>query len=339
MTTLNKPATDEGSSPTTGTAAQWLRNMGSRGGILESLRLLLTVIGLWVVLAIISPNFLTASNITNILVNAAPMALAASGLTLVIIAGDLDLSVGSAMALVSTCTALLMVSYGLPWGLALLAGVGLGAVAGFVNGILATALAIPSFIATLAMMSALRGLALVASDGQAVTGVPDAVTELARSSFLGISAVLWVPIVVIPTLAYLLNRTSFGLNVFAIGGNREAARIAGVPIRRTRLLVLTISGLMAGFGGVIFTARLGVGSPIIAEDLILDAIAAVVIGGTSLFGGVGRMLGTVLGVVLIATIRNGLVLLDVSAFYQRLAIGLVILAAAALDALGNRRNA
>lgn len=305
---------------------------------LDSLRLLLTVAALWVVLAILSPNFLTTSNITNVVVNAAPMALAAAGLTLVIIAGDLDLSVGSAMALVSTCTALLMASWDVPWVLALFAGVLIGGLCGLVNGLLSSGLAIPSFIATLAMMSALRGLALVASDGQAVTGVPDAVTDLARASFLGISTVIWVPLIVIPCLAFLLNRTSFGLNVFAIGGNREAAKIAGVPIRRTRLLVLSISGLMAGFAGVISTARLGVGSPIIAEDLILDAIAAVVIGGTSLFGGVGRMFGTVLGVILIATIRNGLVLMDVSAFYQKLAIGVVILLAAGLDALGNRRD-
>jgi ribose/xylose/arabinose/galactoside ABC-type transport system permease subunit len=316
----------------TGRAGSWAR--GNR----DTLRLLVPVVALFVALTILSPMFLTATNLTNILVNAAPLARAAAGLTLVIIAGDLDLSVGSAMALVSTATALFMVQYNVPWVLALVLGVLLGAAAGWLNGLLTTFVNIPSFICTLAMMSALRGLALVLSEGRAITGMPAGVTSLASTEILGLSAVIWVPVIVIPVLGFVLARTSLGLNIYAVGGNREAAKIAGVPIRRTRLAVLAISGTMAGFAGVISTARLGVGSPIIAEDLILDAIAAVVIGGTSLFGGVGRMGGTVLGVILIATIRNGLVLMNVSSFYQRIAIGLVILAAAALDSFGRRND-
>jgi ribose/xylose/arabinose/galactoside ABC-type transport system permease subunit len=302
----------------------------------ETARLLVPVALLWIALTFLSSSFLTAENITNIFVNAAPLALAAAGLTLVIIAGDLDLSVGSAMALVSTASALLMVDYHVPWLLAIFLGVLVGVVVGIVNGALVTTINIPSFICTLAMMSTLRGLALVFSDGRAITGLPDGATSVATTKFLGLSAVIWIPVIVIPALGFLLARTSVGLNIFAIGGNREAAKIAGVPIRRTRLTVLTISGLMAGLGGIISTARLGVGSPIIAEDLILDAIAAVVIGGTSLFGGIGRMTGTVLGVILIATIRNGLVLMNISSFYQQVVIGLVILGAAALDAIGRR---
>jgi ribose transport system permease protein len=242
------------------------------------------------------------------------------------------------MALVSTASALFMVQYNVPWVLALLLGVLVGAVVGWLNGVLTTFVNIPSFICTLAMMSALRGLALVLSDGRAITGLPSGVTSLASTEVLGLSAIIWIPVLVIPVLGFVLGRTSLGLNIYAVGGNREAAKIAGVPIRRTRLIVLAISGTMAGLAGVISTARLGVGSPIIAEDLILDAIAAVVIGGTSLFGGVGRMGGTVLGVLLIATIRNGLVLMNVSSFYQRIAIGLVILAAAALDSFGRRND-
>lgn len=306
----------------------WIRAHG------ETLRLLVPVALLWVVLTILSADFLTLANVTNILVNAAPLLLAATGLTLVIIAGDLDLSVGSTMALVSTASALLMTDFGVAWPLALAAGLGAGLAVGTINGLATTRLNVPSFICTLAMMSAVRGLALVLSDGEAVTGLPRGVTALARTEILGLPAVVWIAVVVVPVFGFALAKTRFGLNVYAVGGNREAARIAGVPIRATRMTVMTLSGLMAGFAGVISTARLGVGSPIIGEDLILDAIAAVVIGGTSLFGGIGRIGGTVLGVLLIATIRNGLVLLNVSAFYQRIAIGLVILAAAALDALG-----
>lgn len=315
-----------------GRPAAWLR--ANR----DTLRLFVPVAALWVALTILSPNFLTSINITNILVNAAPLALAAAGLTLVIIAGDLDLSVGSAIALVSTASALFMTHFHVPWPLGMLLGLGIGVVVGVVNGSLTTFLNIPSFISTLAMMSTLRGFALVISDGRAVTGLPAGATSLSSTNFLGVSGVIWIPGIVIPVLGFVLTRTSFGLNVFAVGGNREAAKIAGVPIRRTRLAVLTISGAMAGFAGIISTARLGVGSPIIADDLILDAIAAVVIGGTSLFGGVGRMGGTVLGVILIATIRNGLVLMNVSSFYQRIVIGLVILAAASLDSLGRKSD-
>jgi ribose transport system permease protein len=319
------------------------RTGGSRIGLLlrrhsETLRLLVPVALLWVVLSFLTPKFFTTINITNIMVNAVPLALAAAGLTLVIIAGDLDLSVGSTIALVSTAAATLMAQYSVPWPLALILGLLVGAAVGAFNGLVSTRLNVPSFICTLAMMSTVRGLALVISDGRAVAGLPVPVTDLAATRFLAIPLVLWVPIIVIPALGLLLSRTSVGLNIYAIGGNREAARIAGVPIRRTRLIVLTLSGLMAGFGGIVSTARLGVGSPIVAEDLILDAIAAVVIGGTSLFGGVGRMGGTVLGVVLIATIRNGLVLMNVSAFYQRVAIGVVILAASILDALGRKND-
>jgi ribose/xylose/arabinose/galactoside ABC-type transport system permease subunit len=328
---------DTGGSRSTGAANPAARALGSwLRANRDTLRLLVPVAVLWVVLFILSPNFLTVTNITNILVNAAPLALAAAGLTLAIIAGDLDLSVGSTIALVSTASALLMVDFHVPWPVAMLAGLAIGLAVGAFNGLVSTRLNVPSFICTLAMMSAVRGLALVISNGRAVTGMPRGATSLATGDFLGISGVVWIPIVVIPVLGFVLSRTNLGLNIYAVGGNREAARIAGVPIRSTRMIVLTVCGLMAGFAGVISTARLGVGSPIIADDLILDAIAAVVIGGTSLFGGIGRMGGTVLGVVLIATIRNGLVLMNVSAFYQRIAIGLVILAAAALDALGRR---
>lgn len=318
------------------TPAGGVRSASRLGPHRDTVRLLIPVALLWVALAFLSPNFLTATNVSNIFVNAAPLALAAAGLTLVIIGGDLDLSVGSTIALSSTAIGVLTVRLGVPWPLAVLAAVAVGLLVGLTNGVVVTRLAVPSFICTLAMMSVVRGIALVLSDGRAVSGLPPAIPGIAQTRLLGLSLVIWIPVVVIVLLGFVLARTSLGLNIYAVGGNREAARIAGVNIGGTRMALLAISGAMGGLGGIISTARLGVGSPIIAEDLILDAIAAVVIGGTSLFGGVGRMGGTVLGVVLIATIRNGLVLLNVSAFYQRVAIGLVILAASTLDAFGRR---
>jgi ribose transport system permease protein len=305
---------------------------------LDLFRLLFPIIILCLSLSLLSPNFLTVNNLTNILVNTAPLALAATGLTLVIICGDLDLSVGSNMALVSTASALLMANFGLSIFLAFGAGLLIGAFVGFVNGLLSVKINIPSFIVTLAMMSVARGIALVLSDGSAVTNLPESVTNISSGRFLGLSFIIWIPILIIPIIGYLLSRTVLGLNIYSIGGNKEAAILAGVPESKTRILALTISGFMAGFAGIISTSRLGVGSPIIAEDLILDAIAAVVIGGTSLFGGIGKITGTILGVLLIAIIRNGLVLLNVSPFYQKVAIGIVILIASIIDALGRKRN-
>ena len=304
----------------------------------DSFRLLLPILILCGSLSVISPNFLTATNLSNILINSAPLALAATGLTLVIICGDLDLSVGSTMALVSTSLALLMSNFGLPIYIAFGIGLIVGALVGFINGLLSVKVNIPSFIVTLAMMSVARGIALVLSDGSAVTNLPESVTKIASGRLLGLSFIIWIPIIIIPIIGFLLSRTVLGLNIYSIGGNKEAAILAGVPESKTRIMALTLSGLMAGIAGVISTSRLGVGSPIIAEDLILDAIAAVVIGGTSLFGGIGKISGTIFGVLLIAIIKNGLVLLNVSPFYQRVAIGIVILIASVFDAMGRRNK-
>jgi len=304
----------------------------------DSFRLLLPILILCGSLSVISPNFLTATNLSNILINSAPLALAATGLTLVIICGDLDLSVGSTMALVSTSSALLMSNFGLPIYIAFGLGLIVGALVGFINGLLSVKVNIPSFIVTLAMMSVARGIALVLSDGSAVTNLPESVTKIASGRLLGLSFIIWIPIIIIPIIGFLLSRTVLGLNIYSIGGNKEAAILAGVPESKTRIMALTLSGLMAGIAGVISTSRLGVGSPIIAEDLILDAIAAVVIGGTSLFGGIGKISGTIFGVLLIAIIKNGLVLLNVSPFYQRVAIGIVILIASVFDAMGRRNK-
>jgi ribose transport system permease protein len=231
-----------------------------------------------------------------------------------------------------------MSNFGLPIYIAFGIGLIVGALVGFINGLLSVKVNIPSFIVTLAMMSVARGIALVLSDGSAVTNLPESVTKIASGRLLGLSFIIWIPIIIIPIIGFLLSRTVLGLNIYSIGGNKEAAILAGVPESKTRIMALTLSGLMAGIAGVISTSRLGVGSPIIAEDLILDAIAAVVIGGTSLFGGIGKISGTIFGVLLIAIIKNGLVLLNVSPFYQRVAIGIVILIASVFDAMGRRNK-
>lgn len=296
------------------------------------------LIAIWIVLSIASPYFLTVDNVNNILLNAVPLALVSGGMTLVLVAAEIDLSVGSMVALSSAVFAYCTVYWHIPWPIAVLASLLVGAFAGFINGWFTTVIGMPSFVVTLAMMGIARGAALLVTGGQAIVGLP-ATFDLIGQGYVG-----FIPIAVILTAAIIvvlhltLLRTKFGLNIYAVGGNPEAARIAGVDLRRTKSAVLILSAVLASIGGLILGARLDVGSGSIGADLLLDAIAAVVIGGTSLFGGVGRITGTVLGVLLISSIRNGLVLLNVSDFWQEIAIGVLILFAVTLDHLAKARR-
>jgi ribose transport system permease protein len=285
------------------------------------------------VLAFASPYFLTSQNILNILLQASVLAILAGGQTYALIAAEIDLSVGSVVALVGSVAAILMISIGLPWPLALVAALAVGVVTGGVAGIFRTRFGIPTFVTTLALMGITRGIALVITNGESIYGLPRGFRWLGQGHIGPIPVPILIALVVLTVLHLLLSRTKFGLNVYAIGGNAEAARLAGVHVGRIRMIVMVLSGLCAAIGGIVLASRLGSGSGTVGEDLLLDSIAAVVIGGTSLMGGVGTITGTAIGVVLIASIRNGLVLLGVSAFWQMAAIGALILVAVFLDYL------
>jgi ribose transport system permease protein len=296
------------------------------------------LVAIWIGLSFASPYFLTLDNVNNILLNAVPLALIAGGMTLTLIAAEIDLSVGSMAALSSAIFAYCVVYWHLPWPLAVAAALMVGASAGYVNAFFTTAIGMPSFVVTLAMMGIARGAALLVTQGQAIVGLP-ASFDFIGQGYLGfIPVAVLLAAAVLALLHFILGRTRFGLNIYAVGGNPEAARIAGVDLARTKSSVLVLSAVLASIAGLIIGARLDVGSGSIGADLLLDAIAAVVIGGTSLFGGVGRITGTVLGVLLISSIRNGLVLLNVSDFWQEIAIGVLILLAVALDHLAKARR-
>jgi ribose/xylose/arabinose/galactoside ABC-type transport system permease subunit len=312
----------------------WLRRLRQRQSTLSTL---IPLVLLWIALTIASPHFLTFDNAANVLLNAAPLALIAGGMTLALIAAEIDLSVGSVVALVGSLAALLSVNVGAPWPLVLLGALAAGGVVGLVNGWFTTRLGMPSFVATLAMLGIARGVALLVTGGKPIYGLPDAIAWLGQGEIWIVPVPIVLAALILGALHFALTRTRFGLNVYAVGGNPEAARLSGVDVAGVKMAVLVLSAVLASVGGLILAARLNAGSGTVGADLLLDAIAAVVIGGTSLLGGVGRITGTVLGVLLIASIRNGLVLLNVSAFWQQVAIGALILLAVSVDYLAKGR--
>jgi ribose/xylose/arabinose/galactoside ABC-type transport system permease subunit len=313
---------------------QRLRQLRQRQSTVSTL---IPLVLLWVALTIASPHFLTFDNAVNVLLNAAPLALIAGGMTLALIAAEIDLSVGSVVALIGSLAGLLSVNFGVPWPLVVLAALAAGGLVGLINGWFTTRLGMPSFVATLAMLGIARGVALLITQGKPIYGLPDEIAWIGQGEIWIVPVPIIIAAVILAAMHFALSRTRFGLNVYAVGGNPEAARLSGVGIAGVKMAVLVLSSVLASVGGLILAARLNAGSGTVGADLLLDAIAAVVIGGTSLLGGVGRITGTVLGVLLIASIRNGLVLLNVSAFWQQVAIGALILLAVSVDYLAKGR--
>ncbi|MGH9888281.1 MAG: ABC transporter permease, partial [bacterium] len=286
-----------------------------------------------------TPHFMTVSNLLNVAEQTSINAIVAVGMTFVILSGGIDLSVGSLVALSGVVLASGLQG-GLPLPVALLAGVLTGALGGLVNGSLVTLGRLPPFIATLGMMSVARGLALLYTDGRPVSGFTADFRALATSRFLLIPVPVLVTLALY-VLAYLvLNRTRFGRYVYAIGGNEEATRLSGVAVRFHKTMVYVLSGVTSAFAAALLTARLNSAQPIAGMMYELDAIAATVIGGTSLLGGSGRIGGTLIGALIMGVLRNGLNLLGISSFLQQVVIGLVIVGAVLLDSLlktGDRR--
>ncbi|HUA25853.1 MAG TPA: ribose ABC transporter permease [Steroidobacteraceae bacterium] len=283
-------------------------------------------------LAVLSPDFLTVGNLFDVTRQVSINAVISFGMTLVILLGGIDLSVGSILAVSSLVVALLMKA-GDSATLAALVGILCGALMGVVNGLLVTKGRVAPFIATLGTMTLLRGLALVLSQGSPISGFPSALfSALGGGYFLGVIPlpVVWM-LALFAILWFVLDRTVFGRHVYATGGNPEAAALSGVNTDRVQILVYTLSGFTAAVAGIILTSRLDSAQPTAGAGYELDAITAVVLGGTSLAGGRGWIFGTLLGALLIGVLNNGLNLVGVSAFYQQVIKGSVILLAVLLD--------
>ena len=300
--------------------------------------LLIALLLICAYLSLATDTFLTTSNLTNIIVQTSVVGIAAVGATLVIITSGIDLSVGSNVALSSMVAAYAMKNDLVPGGLGgVLVALLVGVLVGSFNGLSATWLRLTPFIATLATLAMGRGLTQQVSQGQTIFGFPRSFTFLGNGTIAGVQAPVVVTVLVFVVGHLLLTRTSFGHQVYALGGNREAARLAGIPVRRVEFAVYALAGLCAGLAAVVLTGRLDSALASGATGLELQVIAAVVIGGTSLFGGRGSLAGTFLGVVLIGVIVNGLTLLNVNPFWQQFVQGAVIFVAVLLDALNTRR--
>lgn len=295
------------------------------------------LVGLCLLLWILTPHFLTVSNLLNVLEQTSINAVIAVGMTFVILSAGIDLSVGSVLALAGVVMATLLQQQ---WPVAAAIGVGLlmGFAFGALNGVAIAWGRLPPFIATLGMMSIARGCALLFTEGRPVSGFDHTFRSLATARILGIPAPVVITIAVYLVARFVLSSTRFGRYVYAMGGNEEATRLSGVNVRFHKMLVYGVSGLTSGIAAVLLTARLNSAQPIAGIMYELDAIAAVVIGGTSLAGGEGGVGGTLIGALIMGVLRNGLNLLGVSSFLQQVVIGLVIVVAVLLDTVLKSRR-
>ena len=307
---------------------------------------LLGLILLCIVLTILSPAFLTASNLAGLVGQTSYNALLALGMLVVILTGGIDLSVGAVLALAMVVLAMVVTEGHLDQSVGMLAALAVGAALGAVNGLLLTRLHLPHpFISTLGMMNIARGAALVITGGAAISALGGGIVKLignddikigSGSGAISIPYALFVVILAYVAFYIFLNRTVVGRHIYATGGNPEAARLSGVPVDRILVLVYTISGLMAGLAAVVLAGRTDSGYPNAGLGFELDAISACIIGGTSFFGGVGTVGGTLIGVLIMAVLRNGLNLLSVDTNIQTVIIGSVIIAAVYVDVLRRR---
>lgn len=300
---------------------------------MSELTTVIALIILMAVITIINSNFLTANNLLNLLLQVTSNALIAFGMTFVILTGGIDLSVGSILALSSALTAGLLGS-GMPVTLAILISLILGCILGMMNGLLISYGKLAPFIVTLATMTIFRGATLVYTNGNPITkGLSDTFLFqfLGQGYIVGIPFPVIIMFIVFIILYVLLHKTAFGKSVYAIGGNEKAAYISGVKLNKVKIIIYSISGIMASISGLIITSRLSSAQPTAGASYEMDAIAAVVLGGTSLSGGKGRILGTLIGALIIGVLNNGLNIIGVSAFWQQVVKGVVILIAVLID--------
>ncbi|EGX59988.1 D-ribose ABC transporter permease protein [Streptomyces zinciresistens K42] len=325
-------------------AADTLKSPSGAGGASAVRRLLLengaltALIVLVIAMSALSGDFLTADNLLNVGVQAAVTAVLAFGVTFVIVSAGIDLSVGSVAALSATVLAWSATSQGVPVAVAVVLAVATGIAAGLVNGFLIAYGKLPPFIATLAMLSVARGLSLVISEGSPIP-FPESVSHLGDTLGGWLPVPVLVMIVMGLVAAFVLGRTYIGRSMYAIGGNEEAARLSGLRVKRQKLAIYALSGVFAAVAGVVLASRLSSAQPQAADGYELDAIAAVVIGGASLAGGTGKASGTLIGALILAVLRNGLNLLNVSAFWQQVVIGVVIALAVLFDTLRRKAGA
>jgi ribose/xylose/arabinose/galactoside ABC-type transport system permease subunit len=303
---------------------------------LSSIGLISVILLMVVVFSLMNPNFISETNLRNVSRQIAILGIVACGQTMVILSGGFDLSVGMVIGLVSVLASMVLAEYGLWPGI--IAGLLFGLGIGVVNGLMVATAKLPAFIATLAMWSAARGLALIISGGMPITDLPLSFSYVGAGQFFTIPVPAFIAGVVFILCAFLMRRTTFGRYVYAMGGNEEAAVNAGVPVARYKIAVWSFHGMLVGLAAVVLTSRAVSGHATLGEGLELESIAATVIGGTALGRGRGGIFNTFLGVLAMGILTNGLNLINVSTYYQMVAIGLIIAGAVYVDQLRAQRR-
>lgn len=318
------------------------------GNFMRKYGIVLILLGLFILMSVLSPAFLKTRNLLNVVRQISVIGLIGMGVTIVIITTGIDLSSGSVIALAAVIAASLAQKAGweaamypelagkLPVIVPLLSGIMVGVVCGFLNGWTIAKFRIPPFIATLGMMTIARGFALLYSNGRPVSSLTDSYNFIGQGEILGIP----FPIIILITMAVIthimLNNTRFGRYIYAIGGNEQAAKISGLDVGKLLILIYTYAGFLSGLAGVVLSSRISSGQPGLGTGYELDAIASAVIGGTSFSGGIGTIWGTMVGALIIGILNNGLDLLNVSAYWQQIVKGLIIVIAIILDERKNR---
>lgn len=294
-----------------------------------------------------APNFMTTNNMINVARQSSINIILATAQTMVILSGGIDLSVGAVMALAASVSAVCMTYYGLNFWAGMAIGILTGALAGLISGVVITKGRVPDFIATLGMMSAARGVALLVTGGLPVPShniahqmkayLPDQLVWMGGGKLFGLPTAFLVAIVVVVVGWFVTRYTRLGRSLFAVGGNKEAARVSGINIDLSKIYAYTISGALAGLAGLVLTGRLNSANALMGEGAELQSIAAVVIGGSNLYGGEGGVGGTLIGALIIGVLNNGLNLLSVSAFWQRVIMGVVLVSVVIFDQWRRRR--
>lgn len=316
--------------------------------LLSRFQSLIALILLCLVISLLSDKFLTATNAWNVMRQISVNICISVGMTLIVLTAGIDLSVGSILALCGAITAGLMKNgieiptFNLYVGFtlvgALLAGALVGSLLGWFNGIAITRFKVPPFVATLAMLTIARGLTMLWTEGFPISNLGEDFAWIGTGWMLGIPVPVWISALIVGLAVLLTNKTRLGRYIYAIGGNENAARLSGINVNKIKLIVYSVAGGLAAVGGILVTSRLDAAQPNAGTGYELDAIAAVVIGGTSLSGGKGSIMGTVLGAIIIGVLNNGLVLLNVSPFWQQVVKGLVILLAVIIDKANSKNE-
>lgn len=303
---------------------------------IQTYMLIFIVIGLGIVLSIVSRNFLTTTNLLNVIRQIAINGILAIGMTIVCLTGGIDLSVGSIVAFSGIITAGILRDQNWPTFLVALVAILVGGMLGLYNGYFVAYWKAAPFVVTLSMMTIARGMTYVYSDGRPISNLPAGFLVVGKGSILGIPIPTLILIVVFALASVMLTKLKFGRYIYAVGGNEHAAMVSGINIRKIKMMVYVLSGVACGIASIILTARVSAGLPTAGNGYELDAIAATVIGGTSLSGGRGRLWGTMVGAILLGIVNNGLDLLNVSSFYQQIVKGLIILGAILIDSKRNQ---